>query len=203
MKTRVRVPGDTQRAEPTDGELIAASLTDADRFAGVFDRYWTDVHRYIARRLGSQVAADVAGEVFLEAFRRRDRYDTSRPDARPWLYGIASNLVSGHRRTEQRHLSLLARAAGDDVAEAFEERSDSRVEAVRFRPRLVTMLEQLRPADRDLLLLIAWADLSYEEAAEVLGLRIGTVRSRLSRLRRRVRKALEVSPQTVSEEKTR
>lgn len=203
MKTRVRVPDDTQRVELTDGELITASLTDADRFAGVFDRHWSDIHRYIARRLGSQAAADVAGEVFLEAFRSRDRYDPRRPDARPWLYGIASNLVSRHRRTEQRRLDLLARAAGDDVTEAFEERSDSRVEAVRFRPRLVTMLGQLRPADRDLLLLIAWADLSYEEAAEALGLRTGTVRSRLSRLRRKVRKALEGSPQTEAEEKRR
>ncbi|MEV4326723.1 sigma-70 family RNA polymerase sigma factor, partial [Microbispora rosea] len=84
--------------EPSDAELIEASLTAPERFAGVFDRHADEIHAYAGRRLGPEHADDVTAETFLVAFRKRQRYDTTRPDARPWLYGIAGNLISGHRR---------------------------------------------------------------------------------------------------------
>jgi DNA-directed RNA polymerase specialized sigma24 family protein len=72
------------------------------------DRYYTEIHGYVARRLGPGLADDVAAETFLVAFDRRDRYDAAYPFARPWLYGIASNLVSRHRRAEVRQYRALA-----------------------------------------------------------------------------------------------
>jgi len=87
---------------PTDDDavIIKASLRDPDLFAVIFDRHAPHVHRYLARRLGREAADDLVGETFLVAFGKRQRYDTGRADARPWLYGIATNLVGQHRRDE-------------------------------------------------------------------------------------------------------
>ncbi|GAA3151147.1 RNA polymerase sigma factor [Planomonospora alba] len=174
-----------------DAALIERSLADPDVFAGLFDRHADEIHRYAARRLDdASMADDVTAETFLVAFRKRARYDLSRPDARPWLYGIASNLVSGHRRAETRRLKALARQAPERAA-GFEERSAERVTAGLLRPALAAALAELGSAERELLLLVAWAELTYEEAAEALGIPIGTVRSRLSRTRTKIRRLLE------------
>ncbi|MGW5259586.1 RNA polymerase sigma factor [Microbispora sp. NPDC004025] len=180
--------------EPSDAGLIEASLTAPERFAGVFDRHADEIHAYAGRRLGPEHADDVTAETFLVAFRKRHRYDTSRPDARPWLYGIAGNLISGHRRSEVRRLRALARAPRDAGERGFheEERGAERASAAALRPALAAALARLSAAERDLLLLVAWADLSYEEAAEALKIPIGTVRSRLHRVRAKLRRHLDL-----------
>jgi RNA polymerase sigma factor (sigma-70 family) len=180
---------------PDDAELIKESLADPERFAELFDRHASEIHRYTARRLGPdgiETADDITAETFLVAFRKRVRYDLGRPDARPWLYGIASNLISGRRRTEVRRLRALARQE-HDPADGFEERSAERLDAGDLRPRLAAGLARLSAAERNLLLLVAWADLSYEEAAQALDIPIGTVRSRLSRTRTKIRRFLETT----------
>ncbi|MBO4273692.1 sigma-70 family RNA polymerase sigma factor [Microbispora triticiradicis] len=180
--------------EPSDARLIEASLRAPERFAGVFDRHADEIHAYAGRRLGPEHADDVTAETFFVAFRKRHRYDTSRPDARPWLYGIAGNLISGHRRAEVRRLRALARAphdAGERGAHE-EERGAERASAAALRPALAAALARLSSAERDLLLLVAWADLSYEEAAEALRIPIGTVRSRLHRVRAKLRRHLDL-----------
>lgn len=181
-------------AEPSDAALIEASLTTPERFAGVFDRHADEIHAYAGRRLGPEHADDVTAETFLVAFRKRHRYDMSRPDARPWLYGIAGNVISGHRRSEVRRLRALARAPRDAEERGFheEERGAERASAAVLRPALAAALAGLSAAERDLLLLIAWADLSYEEAAEALRIPIGTVRSRLHRIRGKLRRHLDL-----------
>ncbi|GAA3418232.1 RNA polymerase sigma factor [Streptosporangium vulgare] len=185
------LPPPSPTGDATDATLIGESLTAPDRFAGLFDRHADEIHRYVARRLDDVTTADdVTAETFLVAFRKRARYDLGRADARPWLYGIASNLISGHRRSETRRLKALARQAPERAAE-FEDRSAERVTADRLRPALAAALAGLGSAERDLLLLVAWADLSYEEAAQALGIPIGTVRSRLSRTRTKIRRSLE------------
>jgi RNA polymerase sigma-70 factor, ECF subfamily len=93
-------PQDT--GEVSDGQSIGASLTDPERFAEIFHRHWDEIYRYVARRLGPEAAEDVGAETFAVAFRGRDRYDLTRADARPWLYGIATNLIGQHRRAERR-----------------------------------------------------------------------------------------------------
>lgn len=172
-----------------DSTLIGHSLGDPERFAALFDRHADEIHRYAARRLGQELAEDVAGEVFLIAFRGRARYDMTRPDARPWLYGIATKVVAQHRRAERRRNRAMARVSVDRPA-TFDERSADRVSAESLQPRLARALTLLSAGERDLLLLVAWADLTYEDAALALGVPVGTVRSRLHRLRAKVRRSL-------------
>src|SRR5256885_14547872 len=105
-----------EMSSPTDAELIAASLDEAERFGLVFDRHFADIHRYLHRRVGRELADDLAAETFVAAFGRRHDYDPHREDARPWLYGIASNLLRNQWRGVQRRLLAHARAATDPTA---------------------------------------------------------------------------------------
>lgn len=83
-----------------DSRLVALSVTDPDQFGAVFDRYFAEIHGYVAKRLGRDVADDVAVETFLTAFRARHRFDPDRGTVRAWLYGIVTNHMSAHRRAE-------------------------------------------------------------------------------------------------------
>jgi RNA polymerase sigma-70 factor (ECF subfamily) len=124
------------------------------------------------------------------AFARRGRFDLSRPDARPWLLGIATNLIRGHRRTELRRWRAMARAVVAAGEEPEADRVAARLTAQGERGELATALALLSPDQRDALLLYAWAELDYQEIAEALGVPIGTVRSRLHRARGVLREAL-------------
>jgi RNA polymerase sigma factor (sigma-70 family) len=175
----------------TDAEVIAGSLDDPERFAVIFDRHADEIHRYAARRLGQQAAADVVSEVFLAAFRNRGRYQPSRTDARPWLYGIATKVISQQLRAEGRRAHLLAAVAAASPAEPAADDIGDRIAALRLHEVLAGVLGGLSPADRELVLLVAWAELSYEQAAQALQIPIGTVRSRLHRVRAKVRHAVD------------
>ncbi|MGW0203008.1 RNA polymerase sigma factor [Nonomuraea sp. NPDC003201] len=176
--------------EEDDAELIRRSHDDPERFAGIFDRYLQQIHRYAARRLGTQAADDIAAETFLIAFRRRASYDPSHQLARPWLYGIATTLIARHRRGEERFLRALSRTGVDPLPEPMADAVVGRVAAQDHDRRLAGALAGLSRGDRDVLLLVAWGDLSYEEVAEALGVPVGTVRSRLHRARKKTRAAL-------------
>ncbi|MCZ4611031.1 sigma-70 family RNA polymerase sigma factor [Streptomyces sp. Lzd4kr] len=179
-----------------DADVVAGSLEQPELFARLYDRYAPDIHRYAARRLGETAADDITADTFLTAFRIRARYDRTRPSARPWLYGIAANLIGRQRRTEVRALRALARTGHDPVAASWVEDSDSRVAA---QGPLADALASLSAGDRHVLLLVAWADLTYQEVAEALDVPVGTVRSRLNRARRKVRTALGADPAFVSD----
>lgn len=176
--------------DPDDAMLIERSRQQPEIFACLFRRHASHIHRYVTRRIGPQAAEDVLAETFLVAFSQRERYDLARRDARPWLYGIATNLVGRFRRTERRQLKALERTGTDPVVEAFADRSDARVAASATRRQLAAALRKLSSAQRDTLLLVAWGDLSYEEAASALGVPVGTIRSRISRARSALRAAL-------------
>ncbi|MBG0818879.1 sigma-70 family RNA polymerase sigma factor [Planomonospora sp. ID82291] len=183
-----------------DAEVIRRSLEEPDAFALLFDRYAPEIHRYAVRRLGDSLADDVVADTFLAAFRRRDRYDLTRPDARPWLYGIAGNLIGRHRRVEIRSYRALARTGVDEVAESYADRVDAQVSASAVQKDLAGALAGLSAGDREVLLLVAWADLTYGEVAEAVGIPVGTVRSRLNRARRKTRAALGGADPTATEE---
>jgi RNA polymerase sigma factor (sigma-70 family) len=188
----------------TDAATIERSWHEPDLFAAVFDRYYAEIHGFASRRLGGSLADDVAAETFLIAFDRRRRYDLARPDARPWLYGIASNLISRHRRAEVRQYRALARAGLAQVADGHAERVEGRLDAEALRGRLAAALAEVADRDRDVLLLVAWAQLSCDEAARALGIPAGTARSRLHRARRKTRAALGgLDPRTEGEEAER
>lgn len=174
-----------------DAVLIERSLREPERFTELFDRYYGEIHGYVARRLGPSLAEDVASETFLIAFDRRRRYDVAYPSARPWLYGIASNLVARHRRAEVRRYRALSRTDTTHDVDSHAERVAGRLDARALRGRLAAALVEVADRDREVLLLVAWAQLGLEEAARALGIPAGTARSRLHRARRRMRTALE------------
>jgi RNA polymerase sigma-70 factor (ECF subfamily) len=171
----------------TDGDEIAASLTDPERFGMVAERHFAEIFRYLARRVGRDAAQDLGAETFVIAFNARIRYDVSRTDARPWLYGIATNLIRRHRRSELRMVAAYARSAsperGDEVAEGLAGHLDH----VAALARVATAFAQLEPGQRDALYLIAIEGLSYTDVAEALAIPVGTVHSRVARARAKLR----------------
>ena len=175
---------------PTDASLVERSWSEPEAFAGLFDRHAAAIHRYVARRLGAAVADDLLGETFAIAFAQRRRYDPSREDAAPWLYGIATNLVGGHRRAEARRLRALHRRPQDDALEPMADVVAARVTAQAQRREIAAALGRLPAAQRDVVLLHAWAGLDYAEIADALGIPVGTVRSRLSRARERLQRTI-------------
>ncbi|WP_406046347.1 RNA polymerase sigma factor [Micromonospora sp. NBC_00898] len=175
--------------------MIRASATVPERFAPLFDRHAAAVHRYLARRIGP-LADDLLGETFLVAFRRRGDYRSTGVGVRPWLFGIATNLLRHHVRQEERRYRALVRLAATDESPVPVEDAIDRVDARALRRDLAAAMATLRHGDRDVLLLTAWADLSYDEIAAVLDIPTGTVRSRLHRARRLTRLALDPAPST-------
>ena len=185
-------PNDVQDglASGGDAEIIALSLADPEQFAVLFRRHAPVIQRYVTRRIGIGAADDVVAETFLVAFRQRADYRADRRDALPWLYGIATNLVGRHWRTELRQLRLLARTGTDPVAEPFTERVDAALSATSVAARLGAGLAGLPVAQRDALLLVAWSGLTYDQVAIATGVPLGTVQSRVNRARTRLRRAL-------------
>lgn len=179
---------------PSDADAIASSLVDPTMFVAVFDRHADAINRYLRRRVGNEVADELTSETFAQAFEHRQSYDRNRPDARPWLYAIAHNLLRHHYRDEERGLRVYARRGVDPMLPAFDSRLDS-VGSVLADTELADALAELTRQERDVLLLIAWAELDYKEVAEALGIPVGTVRSRLNRARNRARERLERSGQ--------
>lgn len=178
-----------------DAQLIRASRAEPARFGVLFDRHAPHIQRYLARRLGQQIADDLVAETFLVAFRRRESYDLAQRNARPWLYGIATNLIAQHRRDEVRRFRLSQAVRPVEPSYGHDDRIAEQVTAQAMRGPLTTALGELAAPDRDVLLLIAWEQLTYEEVAAALAIPVGTVRSRLNRARRKVRATLgELDP---------
>jgi RNA polymerase sigma factor (sigma-70 family) len=172
-------------ADP-DSTLWARSRTgDADAFGELFRRHAKDIYNYCFRRLADRGAAeDALSIVFLEAWRRRDQ--RLPPDkVLPWLYGIATNVVRNSRRSERRYAAALRRMPAPDPGSSPP--ADELIADVRHMRRLLELIAALPRRDQDVFALCAWEELSYEDAATALGIPVGTVRSRLSRARRRLR----------------
>jgi RNA polymerase sigma-70 factor (ECF subfamily) len=172
--------------DPTDAEVISACVADPRLFATIYDRHAAVVFRFLVRRVGRDAADELLGDTFRIAFERRESFDTARDSARPWLYGIATNLLAKHRRTEARRLRALARVA----QAAPEQPTDAvvaRLDAAEQWPAVVEAIDALPDGERDALLLYAWEDLSYDDIAAALAIPVGTVRSRLNRARQRLR----------------
>ena len=178
--------------ERSDGEVIARSLADPAGFEEVFRRHFDRVFGYLARRVGGDVAEDLAAQTFVEAFRSRARFDPSAASAVPWLFGIATNLLRHHRRSEARGWAAYARTGIDPHSDDFfADDTSARADSRATGPRIAAALAALPPGDRDTLLLYAWGGLSYDDIALALGVPTGTVRSRLHRTRGTLRTVLD------------
>lgn len=163
-------------------------------FDRVFKGEYAPLRGYLWRRLGSSAADEVAAETFAIAYRRWSDADPARP-VRPWLYGIAANLLRHYWRKERRMFRAYARSGLDPVSEQDEDERVERADAKAQGRALAAALADLRPVEREILLLHAWADLTDAEIAEALSLPIGTVKSRLHRARERTRNRLAASGQ--------
>jgi RNA polymerase sigma factor (sigma-70 family) len=160
-------------ADPDDSELIARSLDgDEDAFVKVVRRHEVAVGAYLARRVGREMAEDLLGEVWVTALAARAMYDRSFSDAGPWLFGVAHNTLRRHWRSrpaEQPVADMTGMASGWDPWTAV----DSRVDAASVMRRA---LEVLGPQQREILILVAWDDLTVADAGRVLGMPPGTAR---------------------------
>jgi RNA polymerase sigma-70 factor (ECF subfamily) len=173
-----------------DAAVVERSWLEPEQFAVIFDRHAPLIHRYAARRVGREVADDVTAETFLAAFAKRRRYDTAYRDAGPWLYGIATNLIGQHRRAEVRQFRIRQAAIAERDIPGHDERVAADVTASSVHDLLTAALAELAAGDRDVVVLIAWEQLTYAEAARALGIPVGTVRSRLNRARIALRRVL-------------
>jgi RNA polymerase sigma-70 factor (ECF subfamily) len=184
-----------ERHVPLEERHVRLEEPTVDDVGALFDRYAPQLWRYCARRVGPDLAEDVVAEVFLVAARRPERIAAGE-SPRAWLYGIATNLLRTHRRSEVRALKALERAGIDPfggatgVAEGHEGRSAERADASRLARRLAGALAALPARQREVLLLYAVAELSYAEIAEATGRPLGSVQSTLHRARARMREAL-------------
>lgn len=189
-----------ERPEPTDARHIELSLADPHAFATLFERHAKSVRHYLVKRVGPDNAEDLLGETFVTAFRVRRAYDLARADARPWLFGIATNHARHFWRSELRRKARSGAGLNDGTA--FDH-SDEATSSAFFSSQsgdVAQALSQLDDAYLDVLLLIAGPGFTYEEVSEALGIPVGTVRSRMSRARQRLRELLGGSRQYLSGE---
>ncbi len=175
---------------PVETDTLFLARDDPEWFTLLYDRHAEEIHRYIAGRLGREPAGDLTADVFLVAFRKRASFDPERGEIKPWLYGIATKVVSRHRRTEARRLRALSRVSAEHTTDDHEDNVTARIAAERAGPQLARAINGLSRADRDVLFLTALGGLSYQEVAEALGVPIGTVGSRLNRAKRELRRVL-------------
>jgi len=190
MTKPARVSGthrDAAGAQRDDARDIEVSLGDPDRFGVVFDRYFAEIHGYAAKRVGRDAADDIAAETFLTAFRVRGRFDPSRGTVRAWLYGIATNNLSVYRRREVRAYRAMSRTGLSEPEEGHADRVVEQVAAGSLRRMLAGALADLSRGEREVLLLVALGGLSNTDVAAALGIPYGTVASRLSRARTKLR----------------
>jgi RNA polymerase sigma factor (sigma-70 family) len=143
----------------TDSDIIRRSRDSPAAFGELYDRHASVIYRYAARRAGDFVADDVTSETFLVAFERLDTFDYGRDDARPWLFGIATNLLRRHHRAEARTLKTLARSAPREGVDDSSDRIAAQVDATVATARIASTLKSMAAIDGETLLLHAWADL--------------------------------------------
>jgi RNA polymerase sigma factor (sigma-70 family) len=175
-----------------DADAVAASLAQPACFGVLFDRYHAGIWAFLARYAGRNAADELAGDVFVAAFRNRQRYDPACGTVRAWLYGIAMNLQRTRWRSDARRARALERLAGgttDAVTpiEAADDVQDGRQQLERVRDAMACLSEP----HREVLTLYVWEQLSYDEIASALGVEVGTVRSRLARARSELRSLVD------------
>lgn len=191
------------RIRDDDARQVELSLRDPERFGVVFDRYFGEIHGYVARRLGRDAADDVAAETFLTAFRSRRRFEVSRGTVRAWLYGIVTNHISAYRRQEVRAYRARERTGVQAAEEGHADRVAERVDAGAAGRELAGALAALPRGDREVLLLVALGGLSHADVAAALGIPYGTVGSRLNRVRKKLRGLASVAVEIEREDSGR
>ena len=182
-------------ADPSDLDLWhRAELGDADSFGLLFDRHARTIYNFCFRRTADwALAEDLTSTVFLEAWRRRAEVQPQHDSLRPWLLGVATNVIRNSTRSQRRREAAEPRVAPSSPSPDHADEVAARLDDESLISQILATLDMLPPLDRDVLSLYAWGELSYSQIAEVLGVPIGTVRSRLSRARDRLVELAEIN----------
>jgi RNA polymerase sigma factor (sigma-70 family) len=173
----------------TDADLWERATTgESAAFGEIFDRHSRAIYNHCFRKTSSwSTAEDLTSVVFLETWRRRETVRLHDDSALPWLFGVANNVVRGHRRSARRYLGAISRMSPPDPVP---DHADSVIDDLRDEQRMTevrTAMSQMRRVDREVFELCVWAGLNHVQAAAALGVAVGTVKSRLARARGRLR----------------
>lgn len=183
MTTDVPIPEDQLAADVRSGSTAA--------FGELFARHGDAIYNYCFRRTGSwDSAQDLTSAVFLEAWRAHQRMHVHEASTLPWLYGVATNVCRNARRSGYRARRALDRLPPTSDAPDHADDVAGRIDDERRMRDVLAVIEALPAAQRDVVALVVWEGLDYAAAAAALGFPIGTVRSRLSRVRERLSQRL-------------
>ena len=189
----VLAAGGEASADGPDGLVEQLRAGSGTAMAEIFRRHGTVIYNYCFRRTGSWSAAeDLTSTVFLEVWRSRRRSVETAGSILPWLYGVATNVCRNYHRAQRRRTQALGRLQLADVDEqVVADEVVDQLEAGRRVERVLRRLATLPQTEQDVFLLVGWEELSYAETAVALGIPVGTVRSRLARVRRTLRELEE------------
>jgi len=162
---------------------------DGSAFGVLVERHAGRIYNYCFRRTADWAQAeDLTSSTFLVAWRSHGRAPLQAESALPLLYGIATNALRNQRRSLRRRREALARLPLERVEETdLAEDASTRLDDQAAMRQLLRLFARLPGREQDVIALCDWSGLSYEDAAAALDIPIGTVRSRLSRGRRRLR----------------
>lgn len=180
--------------EATDSELWrrAADSQDGRAFGELFDRHASRVYNHCFRRTASwSVAEDLTSVVFLEAWRRRRDVRLHGDTVLPWLLAVANNCLRNAERSQRRYRRLLAKLPRSPENPPADADVEGRLDDAKTMERLAVVLRQLRREEQEVIALCDWSGLDYEEASTALAVPVGTVKSRLSRARARLRELVD------------
>ncbi|WP_189941582.1 RNA polymerase sigma factor [Streptomyces aurantiogriseus] len=166
---------------------------EREAFGELYEAHASAVYNHALRLTGDwSVAEEVMSETFLAAWRGRGDVLEGGGSLRPWLLGIATNKALNAQRSLRRRLAFLASRRGEpEAVDDFADEAVSRIDDARRLAEVQRVLKRLRRHEREVIALCVWAGLDYAQAAEALGVPVGTVRSRLSRARARLREFVE------------
>lgn len=173
----------------SDEAMLIASQHDPQAFEPLVMIHGAALHAYLARRSPPGLAEDLLAEVWLAAFASRKTFNPRLGTARGWLFGVARHVLATHYRASRAKASRQGGVAPVDGLDEWAA-VDTRLDAAAVAPRLRDALARLPADERELLLLVAWEQISPTEAAHALGIPAGTARSRLHRARARMRERL-------------
>ena len=175
---------------------------DPDAFGQLFDEHASVVHRHAVRMTGDRgTADDIVSLTFLEAWRLRERVLPGDDSLRPWLLGIATNVTRNTSRAARRHRAALVRIPPPDPVPDFADEVTRRMAATEELAAAQRALSKLRRGEREAFTLCVWEGLDAATAAAALGVAVGTVRSRLSRARKRLRRLTDLELGQVQKQK--
>ena len=184
-------------AELVESELVErARRGDVSAYEQIVERYQQPVFRtaYLVTRSAPD-AQEAAQDTFVKAYAALGRFRPGSP-LKPWLMRIAVNESRNRLRAAGRREALALRAAAERQAEGADPSPEAALLTAERRRTLLAAVDGLREEDRLVIVCRFFLDLSERETAGVLGWRLGTVKSRLSRALERLRAEIgeEVSP---------